>query len=143
MTSSSASYSVPAAPSLAAGAHVPTRARRYLDAQNGDYVVEHGALKQDAGFTSKVVLALRTRLGSALAAPSFGSRLHEVQHADERNRKLAERHAARAVAHLAREVDELRVVATLPKDRPGAIEIEVSGRKAMAVVSARYTQEIG
>jgi phage gp46-like protein len=113
--------------------------RRYVDPKTRDYVVEGGALKQDDGFTSKVVLALATKLGSAHAFPTFGSRIHEVKRADEQGRKLAERHAMRALAHLTSEIRELSVTAALSKDRPGAIDIEVSGTKGLAVVRASYT----
>jgi phage gp46-like protein len=113
--------------------------RRYIDPKTRDYVLEGGALKQDDGFTSKVVLALSTKLGSAQAYPAFGSRLHEVKRADEQGRKLAERHALRALAHLTSEIRDLKVVATLTANRPGAIDVAVSGTKGLAIVRASYT----
>ena len=116
--------------------------RRYVDAVTRDYVLTGGRLKQDDGFTSKVVLALGTRLGSAQAFPTFGSRLHEVKRADEQGRKLAERHAENALAHLTSEVKELKVVATLSTERPGAILITVSGKRGTEVVRANYTATV-
>ena len=139
--SESASYQLPATPSLARlGA---PRLRRYIDPKTRDYVVEGGQLKQDDGFTSEAVLALSTRLGSALAFPTFGSRLHEIKRADEQGRRLAEKHAIKALAHLERRVEGLRVEAALPKNRPGAIVLTVSGRRGGDELSVDYTAVLG
>lgn len=120
---------------------MPAKARRWIGT-DGDYVVEAGNLRGDDGFTSKAVLALRTRKGSCLVFPQFGSRLHEIKKADERGRKLAEKRAYEAVAHLAAEVDELAVTATLT-DVPGRIDIEVTGKKGATTLTARYTSTPG
>ncbi len=139
--STSASFELPsfAAPSR------PERScrRRFIDAKTRDYVVEGGRLKQDDGFTSKVVLALATRLGSALAFPTFGSRLHEVKRADERGRRLAEKHAERALGHLASEIQGLKVEAKLVPSQTGAIEIVVSGMRGDDTLNATYTATVG
>ena len=113
--------------------------KRWIDAETGDYVVERGVLKEDDGFTSEVALALRTRLGSCLVLPSFGSRLHEVKRADEQGRRLSEKHAINALAHLTRKVDNLTVSAALSVDRPGAIELVVAGKRGQQALSAKYT----
>ncbi len=126
---------------------MPAKARRLINTE-GDYEVSAGNLLGDDGFTSKAVLALRTRKGSCLVFPEFGSRLHEIKTADERGRKLAEKRAYEAVAHLAAEVDQLTVVATLLDDygRPltaGRIDIIVSGKKGASSQTARYTSTPG
>lgn len=142
--SSSAQYYLPA-PSAPLSLGQASRAidrRRYVDAVTRDYVLTGGRLKQDDGFTSKVVLALATRLGSAQAFPTFGSRLHEVKRADEQGRKLAERHAENALAHLTSEVKELKVVASLPEGQKGVIAIVVSGKRGTEVVRADYTATV-
>lgn len=113
--------------------------RRWVDAKTRDYVVEAGRLRQDDGFTSDVVLALSTRLGSAQCFPEFGSRLYEIKRADEQGRKLAEAHALKALEHLTKKVRDLKVVAALPEKRPGQIDLEVSGTKGYQVVRATYT----
>ncbi len=123
--STSASYFLPR-PTAGTGTGIPrpyAKPRRWIHHGDenhfaGDYVVEFGDLKQDYGFTSKVVLALRTRLGSAQCAPWFGSRLHEIQTADERGRRLAESFTLMAIQHLRDEIQDLRVVASLV---PGVI----------------------
>lgn len=124
----------------------PRGVRRWISADNsidgsvraGDYVVLSGGIKQDDGFTSKVVLAWRTRLGSMQVDPTFGSRLHEVRHADERGRRLAEAYGLLAIQHLANEIQSLKVTATIPKK--GQIYLVASGRKGMQTVSASYTK---
>lgn len=139
--SESAQYYLPA-PATALSNTRASRAvdrRRYIDATTRDYVLTGGRLKQDDGFTSKVVLALATKLGSAQAFPAFGSRLHEVKRADEQGRKLAERHAQTALSHLSSEIQDLKVAASLSKERPSAILIEASGRRGSEVLRAAYT----
>ena len=139
--STSASFELPSF--ATSGPRERRRLRRFIDATTRDYVVEDGSLKQDEGFTSKVILALATRLGSAQAYPTFGSRLHEVKRADERGRRLAEKHAERALAHLAREVVGLKVEAKLRLDKPGAIEVIVSGAQGEETLNASYTAVVG
>jgi phage gp46-like protein len=140
--SSSATFFIPAPSGTGSANRTVVRARRWIDAATGDYVVESGRLKQDDGFTSKAVLALRTKLGSCLAFPAFGSRLHEIRKADEQGRRLAEKFALMACAHLSAEVDDLKAVATL-SERSGAIELVVSGRKGNEVLRAPYTAVVG
>lgn len=113
--------------------------RRWVEAETRDYVVEAGHLRQDDGFTSDVVLALATRLGSALCFPEFGSRLYEIKRADEQGRKLAEAHALKALEHLRAKVKDLKVQASISPSRPGAIDLEVSGTRGYRVVRATYT----
>lgn len=99
----------------------------------------NGGLKQDDGFTSKVVLAFATRLGSCQVDPTFGSRFHELKRADETGRRLAESYGLLAIAHLRNEIKDLKVVATLSPKQPGAIRVVASGRKGPRTVSATYT----
>lgn len=139
MTFSSAQYFLPAPSGASLTRRADVHARRFIDARTADYVVEAGRLKQDDGFTSKVVLALRTRLGSCHALPGFGSRLHEVKRADEQGRQLAEKFAQLALSHVARDIADLRVTATLSSQRPGAIDFAVSGHKGNRVLRANYT----
>lgn len=141
--STSATFFIPAPSGTAGSNRTVVRARRWIDAETGDYVVENGGLKQDDGFTSKAVLALRTKLGSCLAMPGFGSRLHEIKKADERGRRQAEQYALIACAHLASQVEDLQATATLSTSRPGAIELIVSGKRGQEVLKAPYTATVG
>lgn len=117
------------------------RTRRWIDAATRDYVVEGGQLKQDDGFTSKVVLALGTKLGSCQVLPSFGSRLHEIKYADERGRKLAEAYARLALVHLTEEIQDLTITATLPG--AGRIDLVIEGRKGTRGFRANYSHRLG
>lgn len=124
-------------------------ASRYIDARTLDYVVYGAGLQSDTGFTSKVVLALKTRLGSCLAFPGFGSKLHLIQVADERGRKLAEKYAWQALQHLIAIVDSLKAEASLtpfdPRDeyQPGQIYIRITGKRGSTTETARYTAAVG
>lgn len=118
---------------------MPAVARRAISPTTGDYTVVSGGVEGDDGFTSKAVLALRTRYGSIPVYPEFGSKLHLVKFADERGRKLAEKYAFDAVRHLETEVEDLTVVAMLDKARPGQIDIYVSGRRGSTTYTAQYT----
>lgn len=143
--SSSAQYFLPglSSGSVSADGVVVPHVRRWIDAQTRDYVVELGGLKQDDGFTSKVVLAWATRLGTCQVDPNFGNRFHEIQQVDERGRRLAEAYGLLAIAHLKNEINNLLVSATIfPKDHPGLIFLQGSGRKGMLTVSAKYTVKL-
>jgi phage gp46-like protein len=122
---------------------MPAVARRWISASTGDYEVASGGLRGDDGFTSKAVLALRTRKGSIPIYPEFGSSLHLVKYADERGRKLAEKYAFDAVAHLEPEVEELAVRASISTLQPGQIHIVVSGRRGSTTYTANYTAAVG
>lgn len=132
---------------VAGGGAAAPRIRRWISANSSpdgstrarDYVVELGGLKQDDGFTSKVVLAWATRLGSCQVDPTFGSRFHEIQSADERGRRLAEAFGLLAIKHLENEIKDLKVTASLNSKHPGLIFLVASGRKGMQTVSAKYT----
>lgn len=143
--SESAQYFLPP-PSGSAVGTTRTRTfgvRRYLDPKTRDYVAEGGALKQDDGFTSKVVLALSTKLGSAEAVPTFGSRLHEIRRADEQGKKLAESHALRALSHLTKDIQDLAVVATLSNKTPNRIDLAITGKKGLQALRVDYTAVLG
>lgn len=141
MTIYSAQYFVHS--TAAASADKQPQVRRWIDAQSRDYVVEGGRLKQDDGFTSAVVLALGTRLGSAFCFPEFGSRLHEVRKADEQGRRLAEAFAIKALEHMRANVSDLKVQASIDTKRPGRIDLEVSGTRGYQVMRAEYTAVLG
>ena len=143
--STSAQYFLPAPTGYAAGS---ARARsfgvrRYLDPKTRDYVADGGALKQDDGFTSKVVLALSTKLGSAEAVRTCGSRLHEIKRADEQGRKLAENHALRALAHLTTDIRDLRVAASISPKNPSRIDLVITGKKGLQALRVDYTAVLG
>lgn len=78
---------------------MPTRSR-YIDPSTGDYVLLRGSPRPDATVASDVVLALRTRRGSAGAAPLFGSRLHTITKLTPASSRLAEVYAREAIQHL-------------------------------------------
>jgi phage gp46-like protein len=143
--STSWSYFLPSAStgsSAGSGSAAITKPRRWIDAATKDFLVEGGDYKQDDGFTSKVVLALGTKLGTCQANPKLGSRLHEIQKVDDRGRRLAESYALMAVQHLSGEIKDLKVTAELDKKYPGAIFITVSGRKGTQAVFAKYTAKV-
>jgi hypothetical protein len=144
--SSSAAYFLPTpyggAATAGSEAVSISKPRRWLDASTRDFLVELGDYKQDAGFTSKVVLALGTKRGSAQAYPGFGSQLHLVKHADERGRRLAESYALLAVQHLRDEVRDLKATAELDARWPGLIFLTVSGRRGTITVYAKYTARV-
>lgn len=105
--------------------------RRYIDAKTGDYVVESGGFKGDVGWTSKAVLALRTKLGSSAVNPGLGSRLHLVSSADDAGARQARGIAEQALAHL--EIPGLVVTAEAERHRvtgrfTGVIKILVEGQ---------------
>jgi phage gp46-like protein len=118
---------------------MPAKANRYLTV-SGDYQQLAGGVRGDDGFTSKVILALRTRLGSCIAFPEFGSRLHEIKIADERGRKMAEKRAAQALVHLAEQYDGLVVQAVLENK---TIVVYVSGKRGSTELRAQYTATAG
>lgn len=113
---------------------MPAKSRRFIST-SGDYQVSAGGMRGDDGFTSKAVLALRTRLGSMAAFPEFGSRLHEIRTVDERGRKMAEKRAAQALIHLVDSVENLTVQARIESKN---IIIYVSGRRGSTEMKARY-----
>lgn len=105
--------------------------RRYIDASTGDYAVQSGGLRGDAGWTSKAVLALRTKLGSSAVNPRLGSRLHIVSSADAAGARQARGLAEQALAHL--EIPDLVVRAEAQRDRrsgrfTGVILLQVEGQ---------------
>lgn len=143
--SSSASYFLPAPSGGVTASGVSAsqlKVRRWIDATTRDYVIEGGEVKQDYGFTSKVVLALGMRLGSCQVLPTFGSRLHEIRSANEQGRRLAEAYALLALQHLTDEIQDLTVTATISAGSPGRIDLVVSGRRGMTVLSATYTASL-
>lgn len=116
--------------------------RRWIDPRTRDYIVEAGGFREDAGFTSKVTLALGTRRGSCLVSPSFGSRMYKVRHVDEANRNLAKVMAEEAVAHLSDEVEDLKVEAFIPPGTIGRIDLVVSGRRQNVLLRATYAHAV-
>jgi phage gp46-like protein len=70
----------------------------YLDPSSGDYVVEAGAIRQDATAATRVYLALATRRGAFFARPELGSRLHQLIDRDVPGREeLAREYALEAL----------------------------------------------
>lgn len=109
------------------------KARRYIDATTGDYAIQSGGLNGDAGWASKAVLALRTRLGSSAVNPRLGSRLHLVSSADDAGARQAKGLAEQALAHL--DIPDLVVEAEPERHR-------VTGR-ATGVILMRVTGQGG
>ena len=143
MSSSASFYIIAPGGGNGAGTRdIARKERRWIDPQTRDYVVEDGDLKQDYGFTSQVVLALATRLGNCLVMPNFGSRLHEVRRADEQGRMLTEKHAIQALQHLTSKFSGLTVTASISTERPGVIELEVSGKRGEVNLSTRYSASV-
>lgn len=116
--------------------------RRYIHPTTRDYVVSGGGFQADSGVASKIVLALGMQRGSCPVYPEFGSRLHLVKRADERGRREAEAYAREALEHLAGEVTDLVVTATISTEKPGAIEIEVAYRLGDVPQRVPYTQKV-
>lgn len=119
------------------------KTRRYISPTTRDYVVTGGGFRADDGIVSKVYLALATRRGSCAVYPEFGSRLHLVRKADERGRREAIAYATEALTHLAGEVNDLEVTATVSSARVGAIELEVAYRLGDVQQRVPFTQRVG
>lgn len=119
------------------------KTRRWISPTTRDYVVTGGGFQGDSGVASKVYLALATKRGSSAVYPEFGSRLHLVRKADERGRREAIAYATEALTHLAGEVSDLEVSATVSTDRVGAIELEVAYRLGDVPQRVPYTQRVG
>lgn len=121
------------------------KTRRYIDATTHDYIVYQGGLKADPGYTSQVVLALGTQRGTCQVAPEFGSRIHTVRFADESGRKLVEKYALEALAHITAKVQSLTVTVTLAKYQPGVMDIVVviDPGRGMPAEKIPYTATLG
>lgn len=120
------------------------KTRRYISPTTRDYVIESGGLRGDDGYSSKVILALGTELGSCQVAPNFGSRLHTIKIAGTASTRLAQKYGVEALAHIASEVKSLEVSAELHKDVKGAMKLTVSidpGRGKQAV-KVEYTSRV-
>lgn len=116
--------------------------RRYIDAKTGDYVVESGGFRGDAGWTSKAVLALRTKLGSSAVNPGLGSRLHLVSSADDAGARQAKGIAEQALAHL--EIQDLKVTAEAERNArtgrfTGVILVLVEGQGGSATFALQVS----
>jgi hypothetical protein len=55
---------------------------------------------------------------------------------------LAEKHAIRALQHLTSRFKDLHVVASISTKRPGAIELEVSGKRGEVDLSTKYSASV-
>lgn len=88
-------------------------ARRDIDPETGDYIVERGRPRADSSRASKVVLRLRKRRGTG-CKPNLGSRLHLVTSLVPGALRLAEHYAHEALEDLSArgEIRRVKVVAT-------------------------------
>ncbi|MEQ8721046.1 MAG: hypothetical protein RID81_07200 [Sandaracinaceae bacterium] len=75
-------------------------ARRWIDPDARDYVLEHGRPTADATSTSLVYLRLATERGSCPVLPSLGSRFHEIRKVTSSTPRALEAYAREAVADL-------------------------------------------
>ena len=119
--------------------------RRLILPSTRDYTVDAGGLKADTGYASQVVVALGTKLGTCQVAPEFGSRIHTIRKADEAGRKLAEKYALEATAHIAAKVKSIKVVATLSTTKAGVIDfqVELDHGRGLPTEKVPYSATIG
>lgn len=101
---------------------------RYINA-SGEYELKQGAPKGDPTVASEVVLALRTKRGSAGAAPEFGSRLHTITKLSASAKRLAQSYAREAIEHL---IERGEVV------RP-SFSVEMDESRYALLVTVSYT----
>lgn len=118
------------------------KTRRYIHPTTRDYVVDTGGYQSDPGFTSKVVLALATKLGTCIVNPTFGSRLHEVKRWDEVGRRLTEKYAAEALEHLLSEIVNMTIVVEMSAKKSGLFDVVVQGERGTEKVSASYSAKV-
>lgn len=123
-------------------------ARRWLDPETGDYIVESGSPRADATRASQVLLRLRMRRGSCPVAPKLGSRLHTIEKATRGSARLARAHAIEAIADLVerREIREETVDVEVVKLPTGgaafAITVEFTD-SASDRRTVQYTSSVG
>lgn len=112
---------------------MPARKKKTVD---GDKVLVLGRFQEDDGYVSEFVSRIRTRRGSIVVAPSFGSRLHEVKKATSDAKTLAERYCTIAVGPMVqqRKIRDVAVEVTLL--RPGNGEVYFN-------VDASYFDRLG
>lgn len=107
---------------------IPAAARRWLDPQTGDYVVENGGPRADTTHASKILLRLRMKRGTCAVLPSLGSRLHLIKTMTPGSKRLARAYAFEAIDDLikAKEIRNVEIdVETSIVAGTASLEIEV------------------
>jgi phage gp46-like protein len=102
---------------------------RYIDPETGDYILANGAPTEDTTVASEVVLAIRSRRGSAGATPEFGSRLHTIKKLVPGADRLAMAYAREAIQHL---IDRGEVVSP-------SFKVELDEAHQALLVTVTYT----
>lgn len=126
---------------------IPAAARRWIDPDSGDYVVENGGPRGDDTRASKIVLRLRMRRGSCAVLPRFGSRLHLITANAAGSLRMAEAYAREAIADLIRsgEIRDVKITASvISESGTTALGLDVSFRDTdQDRRTARYTHRLG
>lgn len=88
----------------------------------GEVVLENGRYVEDVAFSTELVSRLRTRRGSIVPLPNYGSRLHEIKKTTSDAAVLAEKYASIAVQPMIdqRKIRSATFTATVQRTSPGA-----------------------
>lgn len=100
---------------------IPGAARRWIDPETRDYVVERGGPRGDSTRAAKVYIQLATRRGSCAVNPKLGSRLHLITRTGRGVVQRAEAYALECVEDMvrAREIRDVTAVAEVVRDATG------------------------
>lgn len=79
---------------------MPAHKKKTVD---GDPVLSRGRFVEDDGVASEFVSRIRTKRGSVLVQPTFGSRLHEIKKMTGDAKTLAQKYIELAVAPMIRQ----------------------------------------
>lgn len=98
---------------------MPARKKRTV---TGEVVLVNGRFAEDEAFSTELVSRLRTRRGSVIPLPTYGSRLHTIKKATSDAAALAEKYCDIAVRPM---IDQGKIrsatfSATITRTYPGA-----------------------
>lgn len=88
----------------------------------GEVVLENGRYAEDQAFSTELISRLRTRRGSVIPLPTYGSRLYEIKKTTSDAAALAEKYASIAVQPMIdqRKIRSATFTATIKRTSPGA-----------------------
>lgn len=102
---------------------MPAHKKKTVD---GDPVLLRGRFVEDDGVASEFVSRIRTRRGSVITNPTFGSRLFEIRKLTPDARTLAEKYVTLATAPMVkqRKIREVTIEATVVRDTNSYLLVE-------------------
>lgn len=126
---------------------VPAAARRWLDPDTRDYVVERGGPRADATRASKVLLRMTVKRGSCAVAPTLGSRFHLIRRDGVGVVQRAEAYGHECVEDLVkrREIRDVGVSATVVRTPSNtALDVVIAFKDTAGDPrSVRFSQRLG